>query len=154
MPYGLQDLHPAAQLAFLDACAILGVKVLYDMKQLGLTALGGMNYDKDWASSVWRADVVSNVTLVKSHSASKYHMPQSFAPPANISDTLLVVIYSSWLLYLRRLLPDRLESRQCLQAGQAIQSRQVDRAHEDCCRRHSVQQRLDVDGRAVRTDRT
>ena len=69
MPYGLQALHPPAQLAFLDACATLGVKVMYDMQPLGMTALGGMNYDTDWASATWKADVVANVTLVRNHSA-------------------------------------------------------------------------------------
>lgn len=43
--------------------------MLYPMNQLGMTALGGMNYDRDWASPVWQADVVSNVTLVANHSA-------------------------------------------------------------------------------------
>ena len=69
MPYGLQALHPPAQLAFLDACAILGVKVMYDMQPLGMTALGGMNYDTDWASATWKADVVANVSLVRNHPA-------------------------------------------------------------------------------------
>ena len=66
---GLQALHPPAQLAFLDACATLGVKVMYDMQPLGMTALGGMNYDTDWASATWKADVVANVSLVRNHSA-------------------------------------------------------------------------------------
>ena len=69
MPYGLQALHPPAQLAFLDACAILGVKVMYDMQPLGMTALGGMNYDTDWASATWKADVEANVSLVRNHPA-------------------------------------------------------------------------------------
>jgi hypothetical protein len=69
MPYGLASLHPIAQLAFLDACTLLGVKVQYDIVKLGMSALGGMNFDTDWASPTWRADVESNVTLVGNHSA-------------------------------------------------------------------------------------
>jgi hypothetical protein len=68
-PNGLGNLQPMAQLAFLDACETLGVKVMYPMVQLGLAAVGGMNYDIDWASPVWRADVVSNVSLVQNHTA-------------------------------------------------------------------------------------
>ena len=34
-----------------------------------MSALGGMNYDTDWASPTWRAHVDSNVTLVRNHSA-------------------------------------------------------------------------------------
>ena len=41
MPYSLQTLPPKTQRAFLDACAELGIKVLYPMNQLGFTALGG-----------------------------------------------------------------------------------------------------------------
>ena len=69
MPYRLWTLHPTAQLAFLDACATLGVRIMYPMVELGMSALGGMNYDTDWASPAWRAHVDSNVTLVRNHSA-------------------------------------------------------------------------------------
>jgi hypothetical protein len=69
MPYGLWKLEPDAQLAFLDACEILGVKVMYPMVQLGMSALGGMNYDTDWASAAWRMHVTANVSLVRNHSA-------------------------------------------------------------------------------------
>jgi hypothetical protein len=49
MPYKLNTLLPSTQRAFLDACAVLGVKVMYPMHELGFTALGGMNYATDWA---------------------------------------------------------------------------------------------------------
>ena len=42
---------------------------MYPMVELGMSALGGMNYDTDWASPAWRAHVDSNVTLVQNHSA-------------------------------------------------------------------------------------
>ena len=61
---------------------------------------------------------------------------------------------NSRVLHLRRLLPDWFKPWQRLEAGQALQPRQVARTHQDHRWRHSVQQHLDVDGRPIRADRT
>ena len=78
MPYGLGWWPAAEQLAFLDGCWSLGIKVMYplgpmvgkDYTQVGDPA-GPWFRDLDtaWAEPQWQASVRSNVSLVKNHPA-------------------------------------------------------------------------------------
>ena len=56
---------------YLDWCHEAGVKVLYDISQLGFSAgeKPPMNYSRDWDTEAWVAAVRGNVSLVAAHPA-------------------------------------------------------------------------------------
>ena len=86
MPYGLGWWPASEQLALLDGCAALGIKVMYP-----LAPLVGEEYHKTgdpagpwfrdletaWDDPQWQADVRSNVSLVKDHPAILGYCKQS-----------------------------------------------------------------------------
>ena len=86
MPYGLGWWPASEQLALLDGCASLRIKVMYP-----LAPLVGEEYHKTgdpagpwfrdletaWDDPQWQADVRSNVSLVKDHPAILGYCKQS-----------------------------------------------------------------------------
>ena len=65
MIYGIQNAHPADQIALLDACASAGFKVMYDIGSGNVS----INHGGPFNQPALLADLKNNVSLVKDHPA-------------------------------------------------------------------------------------